>query len=575
MGNAFAGHSASGTLVYLQSKETGKFWQSSSKEGEGFRFSSKRSPGWILEKVSGGSVITLKSVAHGGYLHNNMEEDDDEGLSFGSQDEEEARWRIEADIAGATLTTSGMTVHLSSCAEDGQFMHSNSEEGGSVSWGDRDSSHAWALYFDGGGAATAPPPTPTPPPPPQRQAQRQAPHAISADEIDIDSLVESLRAEASAFRKGAELGRGGCIVYAGTFKPTGMTAVAIKEFVKRDSLEECEDEVRTTIAANAACSWGTPRLYGWQQSKSKALVAMEVAGGVEVGGGERALDLEGFIGADGGTRCTSTGAKLLVLQRTAKIMRCLHQHRINHGDLDLGQILMMGADPSELSRFASSPTGGEDADAAEIAAMRLADWGGGGVGAADAELYGDFHAYIVQFVRALFMNPEEEEGVCDYDKILAHSRTEGDFDEHGRSIDTINPLQVRTVAEMVSLPHGRDTVGGVRAAEISPITSKDEGEECECTFTILLPSGVEVKSSSGEFIDRVWDCVLQLLADAIANETETGATAPFYQTMEVTVPAGVVVGQQFLILTPSGQQMQVSCPVGAGAGGTIRVQVPT
>ena len=54
--------------------------------------------------------------------------------------------------------------------------------------------------------------------------------------------------------------------------------------------------------------------------------------------------------------------------------------------------------------------------------MRLADWGGGGVGAADAELYGDFHAYIVQFVRALFMNPEEE-GVCDYDKILAHSRT--------------------------------------------------------------------------------------------------------------------------------------------------------
>jgi len=601
MGNVFATHAASDedTIIYLKSKDTGKFWHSNSREGEGFKFSKTKntSTAWIIEWNSGdisvGSIINLKSVANGGYLHSNMDEDEDEGMSWGSQDAEEAQWRIDADMDAGEIT-SGMTIYLESCAEEGQFLHSNSEDGGSVSWGERDADYAWTIYFGYDDAAAAPRAAAPPAAPNQRAVmvgfppQRQAPRAplvpstsagtISEDEIN--SLVESLRADASAFHKGAELGRGGCIVYAGTFGPSGMTA-AIKEFVERDSLEECEDEVRTTIAANAVCSWGTPRIFGWQQGKSRALVAMEVAGGVSVSGGERAIDLEGFIDGD---RCTSVRSKLLVLQRTAGIMRCLHAARINHGDLDLGQMLMMGADASVLATFASSP---EDADAAEIEAMRLADWGGGGVGAEDADLFGDFHAFIVFYVRALFMNREEK---ADYDEILAHSRTEGDFS--GRSLSTIDPPQVRAVAEMLSLPRGRDTVSGVRAAE-SVTSAKDEGEEAECTFTILLPSGLAVNSSSGEFIDHAWAAVTKLLADAIAN-TGGGSSypqapaasappapapgaavvVPVYQTMQVTVPAGVGEGQQFLIMTPSGQQMQVVCPAGAGPGMPIQVQVP-
>ncbi len=101
MGNVFATHTASDedTIIYLKSKDTGKFWHSNSREGEGFKFSKTKntSTAWIIEWNSGdisvGSIINLKSVANGGYLHSNMDEDEDEGVSWGERDADYA-WTI-------------------------------------------------------------------------------------------------------------------------------------------------------------------------------------------------------------------------------------------------------------------------------------------------------------------------------------------------------------------------------------------------------------------------------------------------------------------------------------------------
>ena len=76
--------------------------------------------------------------------------------------------------------------------------------------------------------------------------------------------VESLQAHASQFSLGEVLGKGGCLVHAGHFRPSDgreRIAVAIKDF--RGAADELEAEVRTHAQANAASPEGTPRLWGW------------------------------------------------------------------------------------------------------------------------------------------------------------------------------------------------------------------------------------------------------------------------------------------------------------------------
>ena len=59
-----------------------------------------------------------------------------------------------------------------------------------------------------------------------------------------------------------------------------------------------------------------------------------------------------------------------------------------------------------------------------------------------------------------------------------------------------------------------------------------------------------------------------------APPVAVATAAPATQLMAVTVPAGIVSGMPFIIMSPSGQQMQVVCPAGAGAGQQIHIQVP-
>lgn len=44
--------------------------------------------------------------------------------------------------------------------------------------------------------------------------------------------------------------------------------------------------------------------------------------------------------------------------------------------------------------------------------------------------------------------------------------------------------------------------------------------------------------------------------------------------MQVTVPAGIGPGMMFMVNTPAGQMMQITCPDGVTAGGQVMVAVP-
>ena len=46
-------------------------------------------------------------------------------------------------------------------------------------------------------------------------------------------------------------------------------------------------------------------------------------------------------------------------------------------------------------------------------------------------------------------------------------------------------------------------------------------------------------------------------------------------SLSVTVPDGIKAGGLFLVSTPTGEMVQVTCPAGAAAGQIIRVDVPT
>ena len=197
--------------------------------------------------------------------------------------------------------------------------------------------------------------------------------------------VESLQAHASQFSLGEVLGKGGCLVHAGHFRPSDgreRIAVAIKDF--RGAADELEAEVRTHAQANAASPEGTPRLWGWCKAGKTGngarngepnYIAMEPALGAVSPSGKRHVDFGEWVS----DWCVGTGPltqrnKLLFLHRVASSMRKLAASNIVHGDLDLGQLLCMGAAAEALAAASST----SEQAALEITATKITDFGSGG-----------------------------------------------------------------------------------------------------------------------------------------------------------------------------------------------------
>ena len=155
-----------GAVVHLRSRENGQFLHSNADAGDGFSWGDERHPqhSWVLEWDTAGALVSgttvfLRRSACGArseaYLHSNMEEEEGAGMSWGGR-ERDVAWIIESGREGSADAISGTTthaVHLRSMHfrdDEEHYMHSNSEEGDSVSWGERDDEYCWILYFDGG-----------------------------------------------------------------------------------------------------------------------------------------------------------------------------------------------------------------------------------------------------------------------------------------------------------------------------------------------------------------------------------------------------------------------------------------
>ena len=202
--------------------------------------------------------------------------------------------------------------------------------------------------------------------------------------------VESLQAHASQFSLGEVLGKGGCLVHAGHFRPSdGRERIAVRSRiseVRRTSWRRrCaltlrqmrhHQKARRDFGAGARpARRATGQEMVTSLTSEPNYIAMEPALGAVSPSGKRHVDFGEWVS----DWCVGTGPltqrnKLLFLHRVASSMRKLAASNIVHGDLDLGQLLCMGAAAEALAAASST----SEQAALEIAATKITDFGSGG-----------------------------------------------------------------------------------------------------------------------------------------------------------------------------------------------------
>jgi hypothetical protein len=396
-------HVMSVATYLLRGRSSGALLRSDSRTFKWTSDSAASNAHWQLEVDSGsdlhdGALVHLKPSSTGYYWHSASNEDDP--FVWGPRNAKRG-WIVEM---------SGSTTHLRSAFfadDDEHYLHSNAEEDSGHSFGERDGDVAWELQLLHGPAAAAAPTAPMPigvavpiaalaalpsaPAGPEVTTARGSPVPLpveltTASEIDARLTV------------GEKIGSGGHDVHRGTYRGPGGDAtidVAIKIFAfSASETREFEWEVQQLRALASSVPWGVARLVCWvnlnstrgDRDEGKRYIVLELAHSVRCGG-RLNYDLETWL--DVNPEARTLRSKLRICHRVAMIMQSVAAAGCVHGDLDLGQVLMM------------APVGGggessSETTAALIDVLKVSDFG-------EQERGSDLFFFIIHFVRALLL----------------------------------------------------------------------------------------------------------------------------------------------------------------------------